>query len=80
MQVVTKQISVMIDKDEQSNLYNLVDKVSATYVCELINCGGCTSEVCDKNICPFYTLDNELRAVMDKIFEAAKEYGPKEKQ
>ena len=78
MQVVTKQISVLINKDEQDQLFDLVDKVSDTYVCDLIYCANCTGEVCNKDICPFYKLDDELREVMDKIFKAAKEYGPKE--
>ena len=80
MQVVTKQISVLISKDEQNRLFDLVDKVSDTYVCDLIHCANCASEVCEEDICPFHKLDDELRKVMDKIFTAAKEYGPKEKE
>ena len=79
MTVVTKQISVALSADEQSKLLDLGDKVSDTYVCELINCANCASEVCDANICPFHALDTELREIMDKIFTAAKAYGPKEK-
>lgn len=78
MQVVTKQISVLINKDEQNNLFDLVDKVSNTYVCELIHCSACASAVCEEGVCPFHKLDDELREVMDKIFKAAKEYGPRE--
>ena len=80
MRVVTKQISVRLSEDEQSKLFNLCDKISDTYVCELIHCSNCASEVCDENICPFHKLDTELREVTDKIFKAAKEYGPKENE
>ena len=78
MTVITKQISIAISKDEQDRLFDLYDKVSDTYVCELINCAGC-ADVCDKNVCPFHSLDDELREIMDKIYTAAREYGPKEK-
>lgn len=78
MQVVTKQVSVLISKDEQNKLFDLVNRVSDTYVCELIQCANCASEVCNKDTCPFHKLDDELREVMDKIFKTAKEYGPKE--
>ena len=78
MTVVTKQISVRLFDDEQRNLLDLCDKISDTYVCELIHCSNCASEVCDENICPFHKLDTELREVTDKIFKAAKEYGPKD--
>lgn len=79
MTVITKQVSVMLSADEQSKVFDLCDKISDTYVCELINCANCSSEVCDASICPFHTLDDELREVVHKIFDAAKEYGPKEK-
>ena len=78
MQVVTNQISVLINKEEQSKLFDLVDKVSDTFVCELIHCSACASEVCEEDVCPFHKLDDELREVMDKIDKAAREYGPKE--
>ena len=80
MRVVTKQISVRLSEDEQSNLFDLCDKISNTYVCELIHCENCADAVCDENICPFHKLDTELRDVADKIFDAAKEYGPKENE
>ena len=70
MTVITKQVSVILSADEQSKVFDLCDKISDTYVCELINCA---------NFCPFHTLDDELRAIVNKIFDAAKEYGPKEK-
>lgn len=78
MKVVTKQISVSISKEEQGRLFDLVEKINNTYVCELINCCDCAGEVCNEEVCPFYKLDTELREVIDKIFKAAKEYGPKE--
>ena len=37
-------------------------------------------EICEKDICPFYKLDDELREVADKIAKAAREYGPKEEK
>jgi hypothetical protein len=77
MQVVTKQISVLISEEEQDRLFELVDKVSDTYVCELIHCASCANDVCEVDVCPFHKLDTELRNVTDKIFRAAKEYGPK---
>ena len=77
MTVVTKQISVRLTDDEQSNLFDLCDKISNTYVCELIHCASCANEVCEVDVCPFHKLDTELRNVTDKIFRAAKEYGPK---
>lgn len=80
MQVVTKQISVLLSKDEQDKLFNLVDKVSDTFVCELIHCSNCATEICNEEICPFHKLDDELREIIDKIFKAAKEYGPKEEK
>lgn len=79
MTVITKQVSVAISADEQSKLFDLCDTISNTYVCELIHCANCASEVCDASICPFHTLDDELREIVSKIFDAAKEYGPKEK-
>jgi predicted aldo/keto reductase-like oxidoreductase len=78
MQIVTKQISVSITKEEQNKLFDLARKIRDTYVCECISCDECSSEICNKDICPFYKLDDELRAVMDKIFKAARDYGPKE--
>jgi hypothetical protein len=78
MKIVAKQISVSISKDEQNRLFDLVNKVNNTPVCELIDCCDCAGEICNKEICPFHKLDDELREVMDKIFKAAKEYGPKE--
>jgi hypothetical protein len=77
MTVVTKQISVRLTDNEQSNLFDLCDKISNTYVCELIHCANCANEVCEVDVCPFHKLDTELRNVTDKIFRAAKEYGPK---
>ena len=79
MQIITKQVSVLIGEDEQKKLFSLVTNAGMNPVCDIINCADCAPEVCNKNICPFYSLDDELREVMDKIFEAAKEYGPKEK-
>ena len=78
MTVVTKQMSVKISKEEQSSSFDFCNKISDTYVCELIRCSSCASEVCDADTCPFHKLDTELRNVTDKIFKAAKEYGPKE--
>lgn len=77
MTIITRQVSVALSEDEQSNLFDLCDKISDTYVCELINCASCANEICDKNTCPFHALDDELREVVSKIFDAAKEYGPK---
>ena len=77
MTIVTKQVSVALSADEQSDLLHLCDKISDTYVCDLINCAGCASEICDPTTCPFHALDDELRAITKKIFNAAKEYGPK---
>lgn len=79
MQIVTKQISILISKEEQDSLFELADKVSDTYICGLIYCDGCT-EVCNKDICPFYKLDDELHEVVNKIVKAAEEYGPKEEK
>lgn len=77
MKIVTKQISVVISEEEQNSLFRLADKVASTYVCDLIRCSDCASEICDKDTCPFHNLDDELRNVMRKIKEAAREYGPK---
>jgi hypothetical protein len=77
MTIVTKQVSVALSADEQSSLFDLCDKISDTYVCELIHCANCASEICDPTTCPFHKLDDELREVTDKIFRAAKEFGPK---
>ena len=77
MTIITRQVSVALSADEQSSLFDLCDKISDTYVCELIHCANCANEICDADTCPFHKLDTELREVTDKIFKAAKEYGPK---
>lgn len=76
MKIVTKKVEIEISREEKLKLLDLSNKINETFVCDLIHCCDC-AEICNEKDCPFYSLDNELREVYNKILTVADKYGPK---